>query len=309
MLLGQIAGFEDYARLLADKPAEALALSDDIMIGVTAFFRDGANVEGLSEFVFPRIPLASDDPVRIWVPGCATGEEAYSIAICLSEYLEQHNGNDAFQIFATDTNNRAVERARNGTYSSAIARDVSAERLRRFFIQVPGGYQISRQIRERCTLAKHNLVTDPPFSRLDLVSCHNVLIYLRPEIQERVLATFYEALKPGGFLAVARSENGGEQFSPIGSLNTASLPSEQGLFAPVAPPRPEVRALRRRHRPVRRIRPCRRSRIARSGSSNGRCWNNIRHPRCWWMKTWRFCNSVAAPVSSLNRRPVKQLST
>ena len=224
MLLGQIAGFEDYARLLADKPAEALALSDDIMIGVTAFFRDGANIEGLSEFVFPRIPLASDEPVRIWVPGCATGEEAYSIAICLSEYLEQHNRNDAFQIFATDINNRAVERARNGTYSSAIASDVSAERLRRFFIQVPGGYQISRQIRERCTFAKHNLVTDPPFSRLDLVSCHNVLIYLRPEIQERVLATFYQALKPGGFLAVARSENGGEQFSPIGE-------PKHGIFA------------------------------------------------------------------------------
>ena len=92
--------------------------------------------------------------------------------------------NDSFQIFATDINNRAVERARNGTYSSAIASDVSAERLRRFFIQVPGGYQISKQIRERCTFARHNLVTDPPFSRLDLVSCHNVLIYLRPEIQE-----------------------------------------------------------------------------------------------------------------------------
>jgi PAS domain S-box-containing protein len=224
MLLNQVAELEGYAKLLAKKPDEALALSDDIMIGVTAFFRDGANVEGLSELVFPQIPRSPEEPVRIWVPGCATGEEAYSIAICLCEYLEQRNRNDAFQIFATDINNRAVERAPNGSYSSTIANDISNERLRRFFIQIPGGYQISRQIRERCTFARHNLVTDPPFSRLDLVSCHNVLIYLRPEIQERVLATFYQALKPSGFLAVARSENGGQLFAPIGE-------PKHGIFA------------------------------------------------------------------------------
>jgi two-component system CheB/CheR fusion protein len=216
MLLRQIAEFKDYAKLLADKPAEALALSNDIMIGVTAFFREGANVDGLSEFVFPQIPLSPDEPVRIWVPGCATGEEAYSIAICLSEFLEQHNRDHSFQIFATDINNSAVERARNGTYPSNIASDVSPERLRHFFIQVASGYQISKQIRERCIFARHNLVTDPPFSRLDLVSCHNVLIYLRPEIQSRVLATFYQALKPSGVLAVGRSESGGELFSTIG---------------------------------------------------------------------------------------------
>ena len=185
------------------------------MIGVTSFFRDGANVEGLSEFVFPQFQLSPDEPIRIWVPGCATGEEAYSIAICLSEFLEKLGRDDPFQIFATDINDNAVERARSGIYSSSIASDVSPERLRRFFIQVSGGHQVSKQIREHCIFAGHNLVTDPPFSRLDLVSCHNVLIYLRPEIQSRVLATFYQSLKPNGFLALARSESGGELFSQI----------------------------------------------------------------------------------------------
>src|SRR5262249_55824813 len=188
--------------------AEIGALHYDILINVTSFFRDGHGLEGLTKHVFPAIvqDRPRDAPIRMWVPGCATGEEPYTLAIELVEYLEQTSANAAIQIFATDVSDRAIENARTGAYLEAIAADVAPERLRRFFTKVDRGYQVSKRIRDLCVFAKHNLVTDPPFSQLDLISCCNVLIYLRQEYQRRGRELFPSALRPSGFLKLGRSE-------------------------------------------------------------------------------------------------------
>ena len=147
-----------------------------------------------------------DEPIRIWVPGCATGEEAYSLAISLLEFLGDMASNVQIQIFATDIEDGVIDKARLGIYPEAITDDVSAERLRRFFVKVPGGYQVSKTIRSMCVFAKQNLIKDPPFSRLDLISCRNVLIYFGPVLQKKVIPVFHFALKPSGFLMLGKSE-------------------------------------------------------------------------------------------------------
>ncbi len=207
-LLRQVDGLDAYVRYLQDHPAEIAALHHDILINVTSFFRDEEALEGLTATVFPAIVTnrAAAAPIRLWVPGCATGEEPYTLAIALVEFLEQTSETSGIQIFATDVSDRAIERARAGVFRESIAADVSAERLRRFFVKVEGGYQVSKPIRDLCVFAKHNLVTDPPFSQLDLISCCNVLIYLRPEYQRRVMELFHYALQPHGFLKLGRSE-------------------------------------------------------------------------------------------------------
>ena len=207
-LLQQVDGLAEYLRYLRDHPAEVTALHHDILINVTSFFRDDMALEGLAQHVFPAIlrDRPADLPIRIWVPGCATGEEPYTFAIQLLEYLEQRSLNVPIQIFATDVSDRAIESARAGAYLETISADVSAERLRRFFTKVDRGYQVSKRVRDLCVFAKHNLVTDPPFSQLDLVSCCNVLIYLRQEYQRRVIELFHYALRPDGFLKLGRSE-------------------------------------------------------------------------------------------------------
>ncbi len=207
-LLQQITALGDYIRYLQEHPAEIDALHHDILINVTSFFRDEATLEGLRAFVFPALLKGRprDVPLRIWVPGCATGEEAYSLAIALLEFLEQASASTPVQIFATDVSDRAIETARAGVYLENIAADVAPERLRRFFVKVDRGFQVSKRIRDLIIFAKHNLVSDPPFSQLDLISCCNVLIYLRHEYQRRVMELFHYALKPHGFLKLGRSE-------------------------------------------------------------------------------------------------------
>ncbi|MGH8059818.1 MAG: CheR family methyltransferase, partial [Candidatus Entotheonellia bacterium] len=184
------------------------ALYHDLLIKVTGFFRDPDTFEALKREVFPSLmhERPSNKPIRIWVPGCASGEEVYSIAICLLEFLGERTFNPAIQVFATDVDEVTLTKARAGRYIENIALDVSPERLRRFFVKVDHYYQISRVVREMCTFSSHNLGKDPPFSKLDLISCRNVLIYFDPALQKRVLPLFHFALNANGFLTLGSSE-------------------------------------------------------------------------------------------------------
>jgi two-component system CheB/CheR fusion protein len=221
MLVNQIETLEAYARHLEGDASEIQALYHDCLITVTSFFRDPAVFEALRKQVFPLLlkDRAPDARIRVWVPGCATGEEVYSIAIGLLERAGELSSNPSFQIFATDLSESALEKARAGVYPANIAQDVSAERLQRFFTKVDGHYQISKTIRETCVFARHDLVKDAPFSRMDLISCRNVLIYMEPRLQERVFATFHYALNPGGFLVLGTSESVGASSAFLAPLD------------------------------------------------------------------------------------------
>ena len=213
MLLHRVETLEDYARHLGQHPAEAQALHDDLFVTVTRFFRDADVFEALAQTVFPRLMenRPRGTPIRVWTPGCATGEEAYSILIALTEFLERAKKRDEveIQLFATDANGASIVRARAGRYPESIALDVSPERLRRFFVKVDGQYQVMKALRDLAVFAVHNVVTDPPFSRLDLLTCRNVLIYLGPDLQRRVLPIFHYALKRTGFLLLGNAETPG----------------------------------------------------------------------------------------------------
>jgi two-component system CheB/CheR fusion protein len=215
MAVSRIDSLHEYALYLESSLAEATALYEDCLISVTSFFRDPEMFQVLCERVIPALLQArpSDAPLRVWVPGCATGEEAYSIAMCLLERMAKLSKNPTVQLFATDLSETALQKAREGLYLVNIARDVSAERLQRFFTKVGDRYQISKPIREMCVFARHDLTRDPPYSRLDLISCRNVLIYLEPRLQELVLATFHYALSPDGFLVVGSAETVGASAS------------------------------------------------------------------------------------------------
>jgi two-component system CheB/CheR fusion protein len=219
LVLNEIEDLEHYVRLLQENPTEAAALFEDLLINVTEFFRDEGVFDALKKTVFPRLLKSkpANDPIRVWVPGCSTGEEAYSVTICLLEYLGEKELNHRVQIFATDISDLAIERARAGSYLEGVAADVSPERLRRFFIRSDSGYQIRKSIRDLCIFAKHNITKDPPFSRLDLISCRNLLIYLEPRLQNVVVPVFHYALKPSGFLLLGTSETIG-RFSDLFSL-------------------------------------------------------------------------------------------
>ncbi len=201
----------EYLNLLRADAGEVQNLYQDFLIRVTQFFRDPEAFEALKEKVFPTLlkGRSPDSPVRIWVAGCATGEEAYSLAICLLEFLDGRPEAVGAKILATDLNDVALEKARAGTYLDNIEIDVSPERLRRFFVRTEGHYQISKAIRELCVFSRHNMATDPPFSRLDLVSCRNVLIYMDAALQKRVMPLLHYALNPHGFLFLGSSENVG----------------------------------------------------------------------------------------------------
>jgi two-component system CheB/CheR fusion protein len=210
MAVRRIEVLAEYARELETNAAEVMALYEDCLISVTSFFRDPEVFQALSERVFPLlIERAPDAPVRIWVPGCATGEEVYSIAMCLLERSAALSCNPALQIFATDLSETALAKARDGNYLSNIARDVSPERLQRFFTKAGDGYRISKAIREMCVFARHDLTRDPPYSRMDLISCRNVLIYLESSLQEVVFATLHYALRAEGVLVVGPAETAG----------------------------------------------------------------------------------------------------
>ncbi|WP_218079317.1 chemotaxis protein CheB [Anthocerotibacter panamensis] len=212
LLLHNLQDMKGYIRYLQDNPQEVSALYYEILINVTSFFRNPEVFEALKSIVFPNLVnnKSLDNPIRIWVPGCSTGEEVYSIAISLYEFFEEQGFRFPVQIFATDINERALDKARNGIYNQCLTLNVLPERIQRFFTQIEGGYQISKSIRELCVFAKHNLSSDPPFSNLDLVSCRNVLIYLSPALQKQIMQVFHFALKPTGYLLLGPSETAGE---------------------------------------------------------------------------------------------------
>ena len=208
MALHKLERLNDYIKYLQGNSAELAALYEDLLINVTSFFRDPETFEVLKKLVFPKIiqNRGLETPIRIWVSGCSTGEEAYSIAICWLEFIGNRAANIPVQVFATDLNDGGIDRARTGIYPENISIDVSPERLRRFFSKVEGGYQISKSIRDMCVFARQNLIKDPPFSRLDLVCCRNVMIYLESVLQRRLIPIFHYALNPTGFLMLGNSE-------------------------------------------------------------------------------------------------------
>jgi len=219
MALWKIEQLGDYVGWLVKHPGELDALHQDFLINVTTFFRDPAAFAVLANDICPRLlhQRSGDSPVRVWIPGCANGEEAYSIAICLLEAVGRTGATPSIQIFGTDLSSAAILRARAGVYLESIAADVSPARLERFFVKVDGSYQVSKALRDMCVFAQHNLIRDPPFSRLDLVSCRNLLIYLEAPQQQRVLSSFHYALKPTGFLLLGHSETVGATrlFDPV----------------------------------------------------------------------------------------------
>ena len=212
MALRKVERLEDYLAFVRDNPGELGVLYSDLLIGVTSFFRDREPFELLKATVFPQLleHRAADAPVRIWVPGCSTGEEAFSVAMCLLEYLAGRSVTYKIQIFATDIDDDALTRARQAIYAKTIALDLAPERLQRFFVQHEDGYQVSRQVRDLVMFAHHNLGKDPPFSRLDLVTCRNVLIYMQPALQQKVLHSIHYALNPDAYLLLGSSESVGD---------------------------------------------------------------------------------------------------
>ena len=209
MALRQVRDLAQYADLMRDDGNEVQALVQDLLIQVTSFFRDSEEFKGLAEIVFPKLVenRSQKESLRIWIPGCATGEEAYSVAILLTEFLVDRALTIPIQIFGTDLSEIAVRQARAGEYVSNIEREVSSERLRRFFVKLDDHYQISKPIRDLCVFARHNVTYDPPFSRIDLICCRNVLIYFDLDLQGKVLRFFHYALKSRGFLELGPSES------------------------------------------------------------------------------------------------------
>ncbi len=208
MSMHQIKKLDDYVVFLKAHATEVDSLYEDILIKVTEFFRTPDTFDSLKHHVIPMLQKRHPPPtsVRVWVPGCATGEEAYSIAICLMEALEKADLSIRIEIFATDISETALATARAGYYDETRVQNVSRERLKRFFVKEGRGYRVASTIREPCIFAKQNVARDPPFSKLDLVSCRNLLIYLSPALQERVLSAFHFALNAEGFLALGNAE-------------------------------------------------------------------------------------------------------
>ncbi len=211
LALHKLNGTREYAEFLRGRPAEVEQLCQDILINVTSFFREPDAYETVKTSILPRITAEHNlhEPVRMWVVGCSTGEEAYSLAIVFAEYMEQEGRAWPVQIFATDLNAIGIERARAGLYPKSISERVSSERLRRYFHEVDGKYRVAKRIRDMCVFAKHNVLADPPFSRMDMVSCRNVLIYIQPVLQQRVMPILHYALKSSGFLWLGASETTG----------------------------------------------------------------------------------------------------
>ncbi len=241
MQIRQIEELSAYVEFLRSDADEVRSLAEDMLITVTNFFRDRDTFEQLEREVVPALfeGKGSEDSVRVWSVGCATGEEAYSLAILLLEEEARREETAGIQVFASDLHERSLERAREGFYPGDIETDVSEERLRRFFHREDGGYRIRKEVRDRVVFAPHNLLGDPPFSRLDLIACRNVMIYLQREPQRDVMELFHYALRPDGFLVLGTSETveGSDLFRPADRLPCVYRKRN------VPPPEPRLSAL------------------------------------------------------------------
>lgn len=240
MVLEKCENLRQYLELLERRPECVAALFEDMLVTVTEFFRDPPVLEALKSVVFPSLlqgrPL--EDVIRIWVPGCATGEEVFSIAIALTEYLEDTHRNRPFQIFGTDVNDTSIAKARVGTYSGSVVHNVSPGRLRRFFQRVDSGYEISRALRKSCVFSRQNVVSDAPLGRMDLISCRGLLPYFEPKLQARLVQVFRHALKPGGCLVLGLSEQ-----PPALEEAFTALDREHGIYCPKSKDRKPAFAL------------------------------------------------------------------
>lgn len=237
MGLNHIERLTDYLELLRNNADELDHLYHDLLISVTGFFRDAEAYQVLQQLVIPQLVerCDADSPVRVWVPGCATGEEAYSIAILLIEQFEAMQKPPAIKIYATDIDENALEFARQGIYSESITADISSKRLARFFTPTESHYQVRKQLRESVVFAAQNLISDAPFSKLDLISCRNLLIYLDPDVQRKVISLFHFALNEDGFLFLGSSETVGRQ---VDMFETVS--KKWRLFRRIGPTRRDM---------------------------------------------------------------------
>jgi len=224
MNIHKVDGISNYVTFLNDNPKEIDILFKELLIGVTNFFRDEEVWALLKETIIPDLisRLEPGSILRAWVPGCSTGEEAYSLAILFKEVVEKINPHGGFslQIFATDLDNDAIEIARKGIFSSSIAADVSPERLKRFFLRTDDGYFIKTEIREKVVFAHHNIIMHPPFTKIDILTCRNLLIYMDPELQKKMIGLFYYSMNPGGVMVLGLSETLGIQSHLFESLDT-----------------------------------------------------------------------------------------
>ena len=237
----RISKIESYLVFLKENPEEPQTLFRELLISVTAFFRDPEAFDVLSQTVIPELFVnrRPEDVIRIWVPGCATGEEAFTVAILCREAMDRLSSPPEVQIFATDIDERALRTGRVGVYPVGIEEDVSAERLRRFFIKRGKKYQIVKEVRELVLFSVHNLISDPPFSRLDFITCRNLLIYLGSHLQKKLIPLFHYALRPTGFLMLGPSENissHGDLFRTLDAKHRISQRKETGINATAALP-------------------------------------------------------------------------
>jgi two-component system CheB/CheR fusion protein len=219
-----------YLKLLRENKKEQDVLYQDLLIPVTSFFRDPKTFDNLCESVFPHIlkNKTAGEPIRFWVAGCSTGEEAFSIAICLKEFLgdfslsKRKGWSGAIQIFATDISEPAIEKARSGIYTKNEITGLSSQQLKEFFTKTDGSFKANKSIRDICVFAVHNFLKDPPFGKMDFISCRNVLIYMEPYLQKKALNTFHYALNPKGFLLLGKSETTGgvpELYASVGKTD------------------------------------------------------------------------------------------
>ena len=265
LMLHKLKGLARYRVLLEKNPDEVRALHDDLLIHVTRFFREPKAAATLRSKVFPRIlkGLPRDAPIRAWVAGCSTGEEAYTLAIALFDFLGERDSMNPVQIFATDISDVALERARAGVYPEDIKRNMPPRLLRRFFTKVDRGYEIVKRVRDACVFARHDLTKDAPFANVDLISCCNVLIYLGQTAQKQILPMFHYALRPSGALMLGSSETVGE----FGDLFAAADSRSRIFYKKTAAPRMRLAlAQSRRPAPTEEERPKSAGRSGESGA-------------------------------------------
>ncbi len=315
MALLKVERGEDYLAQLDADPAELGILYGDLLIGVTAFFRDQEPFEALRKVVFPRLfdGRSTDVPIRLWVPGCASGEEAYSLAMCLLEYLDGRPAGHKVQVFGTDLDDAALARARQGVYPYGIDLDISAARLQRFFTRQENGYRVSQQLRDMVLFAHHNLGKDPPFSRLDLISCRNVLIYMQPPLQKRVLRVFHYALNPDAFLLLGASESVGEASDMFVLVDRKLKLYSKKSIASSAVFELRSRARARRTAARRSAPRCRPPRGARlplwSSSPIARCSRNSARRACSSTPSWTSSSSADRRARTSAPPPARPRST
>jgi two-component system CheB/CheR fusion protein len=250
MQVSRTASLQEYFRFLTDHLDETPSLLQDMLISVTNFFRDRESFETLEREYIPSIFSEAEkgSPIRVWSAGCATGEEAYSLGMLLAEQRVLLNSSVDIQVFATDIDDRAISIARRGLYPESIVTDVAPSKLRQFFIREDGHYRIKKTLREKVLFAAHNILRDPPFSRVHLISCRNLLIYLNREVQEKVFEMFHFALVPGGYLYLGSSESAevaSKYFTPVDKKNRVYRAIVMTRSAQYLPPIPH-----RRHGPV-----------------------------------------------------------